>query len=81
VFKTLVHQEPDIVPWGEHYIDYNVVRRQQLWHNRIVDTFAAGTALLKLPQLAMIFFPGSKSLDFYSPYQSFPFEYPVHGGL
>jgi hypothetical protein len=24
VFKTLNHQEPDIIPWGEHWIDYNV---------------------------------------------------------
>lgn len=24
VFKTLSRQEPDIVPWGEHWIDYNV---------------------------------------------------------
>ncbi len=24
VFKTLSHVEPDIVPWGEHSIDYNV---------------------------------------------------------
>ncbi len=24
VFKTLKHQEPDIVPWGEHSIDYNI---------------------------------------------------------
>ncbi len=24
VFKTLKHQEPDTIPWGEHFIDYNV---------------------------------------------------------
>jgi uroporphyrinogen decarboxylase len=24
VFRTLNHQEPDIIPWGEHWIDYNV---------------------------------------------------------
>lgn len=41
VFKTLVHQEPDIVPWGEHYIDYNYdlcrgctyICPQQILHN------------------------------------------------
>ena len=24
VFKTLNHEEPDIIPWGEHSIDYNI---------------------------------------------------------
>jgi hypothetical protein len=24
VFKTLRHEEPDVIPWGEHSIDYNV---------------------------------------------------------
>lgn len=24
VFKTLRHEEPDIIPWGEHSIDYNI---------------------------------------------------------
>src|SRR3989338_5264152 len=24
VLKTLRHEEPDIIPWGEHSIDYNV---------------------------------------------------------
>ena len=24
VFKALQHQEPDIIPWGEHSIDYNI---------------------------------------------------------
>ncbi|HEY3398959.1 MAG TPA: uroporphyrinogen decarboxylase family protein [Armatimonadota bacterium] len=24
VLRTLAHQEPDIVPWGEHLVDYNV---------------------------------------------------------
>ena len=33
------------------------VRRQQLWHNLIMDTFAVGTTLVKLPQFSVILFP------------------------
>jgi len=44
VFKTLEHQEPDIVPWGEHWIDYNVYEdilgRQSLVHAKMKETKA-----------------------------------------
>jgi len=39
VLKTLNHQEPDIVPWGEHWIDYNVYEdilgRKSFVHGKI----------------------------------------------
>ena len=44
VFKTLEHQEPDIVPWGEHWIDYNIYEdilgRQTLVHAKMKETKA-----------------------------------------
>ena len=44
VLKTLQHQEPDIVPWGEHYIDYNVYEdilgRPTLLHAKFRETQA-----------------------------------------
>ena len=44
VFKTLEHEEPDIVPWGEHWIDYNVYEdilgRQSLVHAKMKETKA-----------------------------------------
>jgi len=44
VLKTLQHREPDIVPWGEHYIDYNVYEdilgRPTLVHAKFRETEA-----------------------------------------
>ena len=44
VLKTLQHQEPDIVPWGEHFIDYNVYEdilgRPTLVHAKFRETQA-----------------------------------------
>jgi len=44
VFKTLNHQEPDIVPWGEHWIDYNVYEdvlgRESFVHAKMKETKA-----------------------------------------
>ena len=44
VFKTLEHEEPDIIPWGEHWIDYNVYEeilgRQSLVHAKMKETKA-----------------------------------------
>ena len=44
VFKTLAQQEPDIIPWGEHWIDYNVYEdilgRESFVHGKIKETKA-----------------------------------------
>jgi len=44
VFKTLAHQEPDIIPWGEMYIDYNVYEdilgRKSFVHGKIQEVKA-----------------------------------------
>ena len=44
VFKTLAHQEPDIIPWGEHWIDYNVYEdilgRKSFVHGKMKETKA-----------------------------------------
>lgn len=44
VFKSLNHQEPDIVPWGEHWIDYNVYEdilgRESFVHAKMKETKA-----------------------------------------
>ena len=44
VLTTLAHQEPDIVPWGEHYIDYNVYEnvlgRETFVHAKFKETQA-----------------------------------------
>ncbi len=44
VLKTLNHQEPDIVPWGEHWIDYNVYEdtlgRKSFVHAKMRETKA-----------------------------------------
>src|SRR3972149_475146 len=44
VLKTLAHQEPDCVPWGEHFCDYNVIEqllgRPTLMHAKIRETKA-----------------------------------------
>jgi len=44
VFKALNHQEPDIVPWGEHWIDYNVYEdilgRESFVHAKMKETKA-----------------------------------------
>jgi len=44
VLKTLSGEEPDIVPWGEHWIDYNVVEdilgRETLYHAKMRETRA-----------------------------------------
>lgn len=44
VFKTLNHQEPDLVPWGEHWIDYNIYEdilgRETLVHAKMKETKA-----------------------------------------
>jgi len=44
VFKTLNHQEPDIIPWGEHWIDYNVYEdilgRESFVHAKMKETKA-----------------------------------------
>lgn len=44
VFKTLAHQEPDIIPWGEHWIDYNVYEdildRESFVHAKMKETRA-----------------------------------------
>ncbi len=44
VLKTLQHQEPDIVPWGEHWVDYNIYEdilgRPTLLHAKFRETQA-----------------------------------------
>lgn len=44
VFKTLNHEEPDRVPWGEHWIDYNiyedVLGRESYFHAKMKETLA-----------------------------------------
>lgn len=44
VFKTLEHQEPDIVPWGETWVDYNiyeaVLGRKTFVHGKMKETKA-----------------------------------------
>jgi len=44
IFKTLAHQEPDIIPWGEHWIDYNVYEdilgRESFVHAKMKETRA-----------------------------------------
>ena len=44
VFATLEHREPDRIPWGEHYIDYNVYEdilgRPTLVHAKMRETQA-----------------------------------------
>ena len=44
VLKTLSGQEPDLVPWGEHWIDYNIVEtmlgRETLYHAKMKETAA-----------------------------------------
>jgi len=44
IFKTLNHQEPDIIPWGEHWIDYNIYEdilgRQTFVHAKMKETKA-----------------------------------------
>ena len=44
VFETLAHQEPDIIPWGEHWIDYNVYEdilgRESFVHAKMKETRA-----------------------------------------
>ncbi|MBI2841964.1 MAG: hypothetical protein HYX78_01040 [Armatimonadetes bacterium] len=44
VLTTLQHREPDIVPWGEHYIDFNVYEdilgRQSFVHAKFRETRA-----------------------------------------
>ncbi|MBA7487210.1 hypothetical protein ES707_22772 [subsurface metagenome] len=44
VLKTLNHQEPDIVPWGEHWIDYNIYEdilgRESFVHGKMKETKA-----------------------------------------
>lgn len=44
VLTTLDHGEPDIVPWGEHWIDYNifedVLGRATLYHAKMKETIA-----------------------------------------
>ncbi len=44
VFKTLEHQEPDIIPWGEVYIDYTVYEdilgRKSFVHAKIQEVKA-----------------------------------------
>jgi len=44
VFKTLAHQEPDIIPWGEVYIDYTVYEdilgRKSFVHAKIQEVKA-----------------------------------------
>lgn len=44
VIATLEHREPDLIPWGEHYIDYNVYEdvlgRKSLVHAKMAETLA-----------------------------------------
>lgn len=44
VFKTLSHEEPDRVPWGEHWIDYtvyeDVLGRESFFHAKMKETKA-----------------------------------------
>jgi len=44
VYKTLAHQEPDIVPWGEVLVDYNVYEdilgRESFVHAKMKETRA-----------------------------------------
>jgi len=44
ILKTLQHQEPDIVPWGEHWVDYNIYEdilgRPTLLHAKFRETQA-----------------------------------------
>src|SRR5690606_8079276 len=44
VFATLDHREPDRVPWGEHWIDYNVCEtilgRESLFHAKMKEVRA-----------------------------------------
>ncbi len=44
VLKTLNHQEPDVVPWGEHWIDYNIYEdilgRKTFVHAKMKETKA-----------------------------------------
>lgn len=44
VLTTLSHQEPDLIPWGEHYIDYNiyeeVLGRKSFVHAKFRETKA-----------------------------------------
>jgi len=44
VLKTLEHKEPDIVPWGEHWIDYNIYEdilgRKTFVHAKMKETKA-----------------------------------------
>ena len=44
VIAALDHREPDLIPWGEHYIDYNVYQdllgRESLVHGKMAETLA-----------------------------------------
>lgn len=44
VIATLEHREPDRIPWGEHYVDYNVFEdilgRKTLVHAKMDETIA-----------------------------------------
>jgi hypothetical protein len=44
VFAALEHREPDRIPWGEHYIDYNVYEdilgRKTFVHAKMAETEA-----------------------------------------
>ena len=44
VIATLEHREPDIIPWGEHFIDYNVYEdilgRETFVHAKMRETQA-----------------------------------------
>ena len=44
VFTALSHREPDIIPWGEHWIDYNVYEdilgRESFVHAKMKETKA-----------------------------------------
>ena len=44
VFKTLSHKEPDKIPWGEHWIDYNIYEdilgRKTFIHSKMRETKA-----------------------------------------
>jgi len=44
ILRTLNHQEPDIVPWGEHWVDYNIYEdtlgRETFVHAKMKETKA-----------------------------------------
>lgn len=61
ILRTLNHQEPDIVPWGEHWVDYNIYEdilgRETFVHAKMKDTHFI-TCLA-----ADISFPGFGQID------------------